>query len=726
MSNRAIRIGIACMGLPAAVAAFAQAQTTTPEITVTATRTERVADEVSASVSVRDRDSLDERLVEDIRDLVRDEPGVTVRRAPARFVAVGPQQTGRAGNEGFNIRGIEGNRVLILIDGLRLPNAFSSFGRGDYADTSLVSRMEILRGPASALYGSDGLAGAVSIVTPDPADLLARSRADRHVGWRIAYDGSDEGWANTASAAVRFGGVEALAMATVRRARELDNQGDNAAANVTRTRPNPQQFDTAALLTKLVWAAAPDNRVRLTVEGLRQRVDTDALSARAVPPLAPTSILAVTAVDRLRRARASVDQRIDRAGFAFADALRWAVYVQDTADRQRAFEDRNTVPDRIRDGRYEERSLGASLELDKRIGSVWPQRLTWGADVASTRYENLRDGTVPPPGQPFPYKDFPDTDYTLIGIFAQDDIALAGGRLALVPALRYDAFRLVPEASALFAGAPVRLADSALSPKLALQWLPRDGVNVYAYGARGFRAPTAEQVNSGFTNPVSNYLSIGNPDLKPETSRTLEVGAKLRGPRARATVALFEGRYADFIEQVRVRGSFTPADPAVFQYVSLRDVRIRGAEVGGEFSPLPAWTFSAALAWAEGDDRNSGQPLNSVNPLQAVAGMRWRAAPTLALRLDLRHAARKRASDADSSSFTPPATQFLSPSFTAIDLTLAWRPRRKVAVNAGVFNLTDRTHWHWTDVRGLAAGSPIADAFTQPGRYVAVNGRIDL
>jgi hemoglobin/transferrin/lactoferrin receptor protein len=726
LSNHAVRIGIACVGSLAALAAFAQAPTTTPEITVTATRTERAADEVAASVSVRDRESLDERLVEDIRDLVRDEPGVTVRRAPARFVAVGPAQTGRPGNEGFNIRGIEGNRVLILIDGLRLPNAFSSFGRGDYADASLVSRVEILRGPASALYGSDGLAGAVSIVTPDPVDLLARSRADRHFGWRLAYDGSDEGWANTASAAARFGAFEALAMATVRRARELDNQGDNDAANVTRTRPNPQQFDTTALLAKLVWTAAPGNRVRLTVEGLRQRVDTDALSAAAVPPLAPASILAVTADDRLRRARASVDQRVERAGFAFADALRWAVYVQDTADRQRAFEDRNTAPDRIRDGRYEERSVGASLELDKRIGSPWPQRLTWGADVARTRYENLRDGTVPPPGQPFPYKDFPDTDYTLIGVFAQDDIALAGGRFALVPALRYDAFRLVPEASPLFAGAPVRLADSALSPKLALQWLPRDGANVYVYGARGFRAPTAEQVNNGFSNPVSNYLSIGNPDLKPETSRTLEVGAKLRGSRARATVALFEGRYADFIEQVRVRGSFTPADPAVFQYVNLRDVRIRGAEAGGEFSPLPAWTFSASLAWAEGEDRNSGQPLNSVNPLQVAAGMRWQAEPTLALRLDLRHAARKRASDADSSSFAPPATQFLPPSFTVVDLAVAWRPRRNVAVNAGVFNLTDRKYWHWTDVRGLAAGSPIADAFTQPGRYVAVNGRIDL
>jgi outer membrane receptor protein involved in Fe transport len=70
--------------------------------------------------------------------------------------------------------------------------------------------------------------------------------------------------------------------------------------------------------------------------------------------------------------------------------------------------------------------------------------------------------------------------------------------------------------------------------------------------------------------------------------------------------------------------------------------------------------------------------------------MRWQAAPTLAQRVDLRHAARKRAADADSSGFTPPATQFMPPSFTVVDLAVGWRPRRNVAVNAGVFNLTDR------------------------------------
>ncbi len=719
------------LSVAAALAACsAQAQTTTtPEITVTATRVERAADEVPAAVSVRERDALDARLVEDIRDLVRDEPGVSVRRAPARFT-LAPPGTGRAGNEGFNIRGIEGNRVLILVDGVRVPNAFAfganSFGRGDYVDLSAVQRVEILRGPASALYGSDGLAGAVAFTTPDPADLLARSRRDRHLGYRIAYDSADRGFANTASAATRAGGAEAMVVATYRRGHEVDNRGGNDAPNATRTRPNPQEMDSVAMLSKFVWHAAPGNRLRLTVEGLRQAVDTNALSAVSPPPPRPTSTLALTAEDTIRRGRLSLDQRLDRLGWAAADSVRWTAYAQHTRDRQRAFEDRNTAPDRVRDTRYEETAHGAMLELDKRLELGAPQRLVYGLDVARTRYDGLRDGLVPAPGETFPTKAFPATDYTLLGAFVQDEVLLAEGRFAVVPALRYDRFELAPRNDPLFPGPAVALSDSALSPKLALQWLPRDGVNVYTYAAWGFRAPTAEQVNSGFSNPTANYTSIGNPNLKPETSRTVEVGAKLRGERGRLTVAAFSGRYADFIEQVRVRGSFTPSDPAIFQSVNLRDVRIEGAELVGEWSPLRDWTLTGSVAWARGEDRASGAPLNSINPLQISAGVAWRARDELRLKLDVRHAARKRAGDVDNSSFTAPAAQFIPPSATVLDLALTWQPLAWLAINAGVFNVTDRKYWVWTDVRGLSSTSPVLDAFTQPGRTFAVNARADF
>src|SRR5262249_39995981 len=79
----------------------------------------------------------------------------------------------------------------------------------------------------------------------------------------------------------------------------------------------------------------------------------------------------------------------------------------------------------------------------------------------------------------------------------------------------------------------------------------RQGRSMYAQYAPGYRAPTPSQVNQGFENQVANYRSIGNPDLKPETSRTLEVGVRGRADRFTWDLVGFDGRYRDFIAQIQ-------------------------------------------------------------------------------------------------------------------------------------------------------------------------------
>jgi hemoglobin/transferrin/lactoferrin receptor protein len=149
-------------------------------VTVTATRSEKKLQDAPVTASVISDQDIEDGLVKDIKDLVRFEPGVSVRRAPARFTAAGAS-TGRDGNAGFNIRGLEGNRVLILVDGVRVPDGYAfgaqNMGRGDYVDLDTLKSVEIVRGPASALYGSDGLAGSVSYFTKDPSDLLKDGKA---------------------------------------------------------------------------------------------------------------------------------------------------------------------------------------------------------------------------------------------------------------------------------------------------------------------------------------------------------------------------------------------------------------------------------------------------------------------------------------------------------------------------------------------------------------------
>ena len=114
-------------------------------ITVVGSRTERPLKEIAATIDVIDSDRIEEELARDIADLVRFEPGVTVSGTGSRF-----------GLSGFNIRGIGGNRVLTLVDGVRVAEEFS-FGpflsaRRDFVDLDSLASAEIARGPISSLW----------------------------------------------------------------------------------------------------------------------------------------------------------------------------------------------------------------------------------------------------------------------------------------------------------------------------------------------------------------------------------------------------------------------------------------------------------------------------------------------------------------------------------------------------------------------------------------------
>ncbi|KAK0361205.1 hypothetical protein LTR94_024289, partial [Friedmanniomyces endolithicus] len=137
----------------------------------------RQASRTPGTISVITDAQIEAMLATDIKDLIRFEPGVSVPTSPARFSAA-LSGAGRDGNSGFTIRGMGGNRVLIVQDGVRVPDGFAfgaqSVGRGGYNDLDLVKSVEILRGPASALYGSDGIA----LTGRDPIDVYSGSAAD--------------------------------------------------------------------------------------------------------------------------------------------------------------------------------------------------------------------------------------------------------------------------------------------------------------------------------------------------------------------------------------------------------------------------------------------------------------------------------------------------------------------------------------------------------------------
>lgn len=740
----------ACASLadPAAVETDAKADIASPTdgddqsgvITVTATRTDKLVEDVPATVSVIDTRTIDDRLISDIKDLVRYEPGVSVRRAPARFTAAGAS-TGRDRDSGFNIRGLEGNRVLITVDGVRVPDAFAfgaqSVGRGDYVDLDLLKSVEILRGPASALYGSDGVAGAVSFITKDPQDFLKDGKLVGG-GLRVGYDSADDSWTKGIVVAGKAGDIQAMVAFTRRDGHGIETKGTNDSANTDRTTAIPQDIASNALLARLVWTPTDSSRVRLTYERFASTVNSNVLSAITKPPLATTSVLGLTAYDTTSRDRGTIDYRY--TGDGAISGIRAAAYYQKSKTDQTGWEDRNTAADRIRINRFDNEVYGGMLQLESRLTTGPLTHLfAYGADYSHTRQTGVRDGTVPPAGETYPTRAFPTTDYTLVGVFAQDEIGIANGLLTLFPSIRYDHYKLSPQNDPLFTTfVPRGQSASRFTPRLGAVAKLTENIRLFANYSQGFKPPEPNQINNGFANLVSNYRSIPNPDLKPETSKSIEGGVRLNGQGWSLSGTAFSSRFRNFIDQVQVSGAFTAANPAVYQYINRGRVKIEGLEGRAEVRLPIGIGARAAASYARGTLQTTGVagtlPLDSVDPFKLVAGIFFQPdnSPFRA-EFAATHASGKKLADTNNScnvaarAATPttaavPATFcFTPPGFWIFDATVSLKVLDRATVRAGVFNITDKKYFWWSDVRGLSATSVVQDAYSQPGRNAGVS-----
>jgi hemoglobin/transferrin/lactoferrin receptor protein len=326
---------------------------------------------------------------------------------------------------------------------------------------------------------------------------------------------------------------------------------------------------------------------------------------------------------------------------------------------------------------------------------------------------------VPPFGETFPTKPFPDTTFTLIGAFAQSEIEL--GRFSVIPGVRFDRYTLSPSQAGYTAGTVVELSDQAVTPRIGVVWRLSPAFAPYAQWSSGFRAPTPDQVNNGFTNLASGYRSIGNPNLKAERASSVEVGARGRMESLRWSAAAFDNRYADFISQRIVGGAGTPANPSIFQFINLTDARIRGVELRTDWQPDDRWFVNAAIGYTRGDTQVGSQvaPLDTIQPWRAVLRVRHELG-AWSLRAALLHSAGK------DPGRVAAANVFVPPAFTVLDLGASWRMTRDLTLIANLNNVLDARFWQWSDVRGLPAATPVRDAFTAPGRNFQVSLRHDF
>ncbi|MBB3803017.1 hemoglobin/transferrin/lactoferrin receptor protein [Xanthomonas arboricola] len=694
---------------------------------VTATRTQRALVDVPGTVDVIDREQLDNQLVRELKDLFRYTPGVSVTTNSGRFT----------GASGIRVRGLDGNRVAILVDNVPVSDTFA-FGsylnaNRNFVDLETLKRVEVVRGPASALYGSDALGGVVAFVTKDPSDYLSDDTSS-YVGLKFGYEGDWNGLFAGATGA--FGGERWSGMVAVahRQGQEAQNQGDIRSRDFTRTAANPQQVDGRSVLTKLVYAPSARQRFKLTVEGNEDYGSIDALSSIDTrSPSASLRILSQEGRDHQTRARVSLRHEIDALDSPLADDLQWQVYRQDSESLQRTNELRGNNTRRHNQHNFDQRVYGLLVNAHKAIDTgTLRHEITYGLDGTWTDTRAKRDGysvnlangvVTNRVGQDvFPVRDFPTSETTKLGLYAQDEIGLLDGRLSLTPGVRVDYFRLSPRVDDIFREdnpgvAAATIEQTQVSPKFGAVWRFSDAWSAYANYAHGFRAPPYNDVNIGFTNLQGRYTAIANPDLKAETSRGGELGLRFNDALGYLGLAVYYTDYRDFIESNAPAG--VNADGfMVFQSRNVDDVVIKGAEARGGLdlgvlAGWQGWSLNSAVAYSEGDNLTDNTPLNSVDPLRGTLGVAFDS-DSWGAELIGSFVARKR---------RPQLASYYTPAgYATLDLMGHWEFAPGARLTAGLFNLADRRYVDWNALpNGTLAGSTVVDRFTGAGRTAAVS-----
>ena len=726
-------------------------------VTVIGTRTPRTLKETAGSVTVIDQSQIEQNQVQTIQDLVRYEPDLSVSSDPVRF-----------GASGFTIRGIGGNRVLELVDGVPVSDSFSIGDFSDavrnFVDPDLIKRVEILRGAASALYGSDAIGGVVSITTRDPQDYLQAGQ-----GWNLLARSSYASVDNDASEMLlgAFGNTAnaGLLQFSRRDGHEADNHGDVNATGPTRTDPNPQTTYNNDFLAKTVFNRV-NSRYRLSISGSQGGTKTNVLSDVASQDLSaelgmpPGSYVLDThsesGDDSQRALRLSGDAQWEKG--SWYDVAQVRLYGQSSTTTQSTVQQQDQImanpappPTSIdtpllieRDFRFRQDVGGFGVNLNRNWDQgLIRQALTGGMEGTVTRTSELRDGeqtdqqtgdstkNVPPDN--FPTRDFPPSLTWQAGAYAQDEIGI--GQVTLIPALRDDYYRLQPLSDATYADAnpgvpPVGLVHNGLSPKLGLLYdLARDWT-AYAQYAHGFRAPPYDDVNVGFTNLAFGYTAVPNPNLKPETSDSYETGLRFDQGHSQLSGAIYYSRYHDFIEPYVSLGVNPATDLLTFQAQNFTDVRIYGAELSGVygFEFCNGLNVHAALNYTRGDNLQDHAPLNSVDPAKGVVGVEY-AEPTqrwdgqLSLTVaQHQHQVDSSAGGTGSYDATGSGDLFQSPGYAKLDLLGWYALTPRLRLSAAVFNLTNQKYWDWSAVQGQYANNPAIDLYTSPG----VNGRVSL
>jgi len=515
-------------------------------------------------------------------NLLRGQPGMAV-------------QSDGAWGQNPVLRGLKRESVVVMVDGIRVNSAQPQGALASFLDLGLLDRAEVVKGPGSVLYGSGAMGGVVNLLTPEP-----RFTEQAELGGRFGAAASsvDHGY----SGALLLQGSNATQGFVVGLAgRDIGNYKS----------PNGREkntgYESDTLLVKYQHKLANDYVLRVN---LQRHNDDDVWypgSARTggqpggagLPPA-----LGKVTIHSPKQHRELYALGLDAP--LLGGTLSTDVYRQEVYREIRAYSanlDRNYVRNDVSFITHGLRSQwnGALNDTHWLTAGVEGWKMTGDPE----RYMNNNPPFFNNNMRNDPFKD---GEVSSVGIFVQDEFSI--GSTLFTAGLRYD--HTQGDAKVKGAGPAAKTSglsnsDNNLSWSLGAVQPLTDTLNLYANIGQAYRAP---DLRERFEDSArgDGYYHVGNPQLDPERSSSVELGLKGRDGLQAFQLAAFYTRIDDFIAG-RVTGSNHPQNGlAIKQSENLSKVVIYGLE-GNLEVPLSVFVVDAGFTWMRGKNKQDNEPL---------------------------------------------------------------------------------------------------------------------
>ena len=706
------------------------------KISVTATKSPREIKNVPSAVNVIDKKIIDSQGIKDLKSLFKYDPAVEIR------TRTNNSYTSTYGQGNVNIRGMESNRILMMRDNVNLPKRYefsSSLGRADYVDLNTLKSVEILKGPASSLYGSDALGGVITYRSLYPEDLLTSDETFK-VEFPVNYDGSDSSTQGALRIAIREedSGIEAVVVASKANGEELDVKADKKFIN---DNENSKQ----SIYTNIVKNINDYTRLNFIYENVDKESDTTAKQDNLT-----SGYSGVTEEKDITRWMANLGYEYDNSeSNQFFNYAKINLFVQDAAFSDDSTVDYATSVSRytgrttpgyrnVNDNDLKDESKGFNIQLRSETSSAnINNRFTYGIDYSDTfnsksnKDIETKSGTTTTSS----IKHTPDSDTEKYGIYLQNEMTWDNyENFEVIAGLRYDHYSLSSTNDDDYKNtmdgrgkseAPANKDDSSLNPHLSLIYKLTPEVSAYGKYSRAFRAPTYAEVNNAHGNIFHGYYILNNPDLESETSDNYELGIKGDYPKFDFSLVSFISKIEDKIDGYKIVN--TPGSGndciaivgrpcTVYKHQNLDEAEIWGLEWTSEYNfneNKKGLSILGSFAYTYGDDTSSSEdkPLISINPFKAILGLRYTAKNNkwTGELLNTYVGTARTPSAYDNNPHQ---------SYSVVDLNNNFIVNDRLGLDFGVYNLFDKKYYNYSSVRTQDASDTNIDRFSEAGRHI--------